>query len=229
MAVTIGNARISEFGTVNGKRGDQTGKEVMTQSFGSGGTWERIYRPKSTSVARKIATAMSQACKNNNIGYSQSDRLSLDKEAKKHDYNLSKVGKCNCDCSSLDAVCINAGGVKIDPAMYSGSAPTLISNTGKFTCITDAKLCKKGKGLRAGDILWRKGHMGVVVEGDIPLTTPNSGKKRTVVQIAKEIVAGKCSDPRWKSWGVGATRKARLKKAGYDYKAVQKEVNKLMR
>lgn len=229
MAVTIGNARISEFGTVNGKKGDQTGKEVMTQSFGSGGTWERIYRPKSTSVARKIATAMSQACKNNNIGYSQSDRLSLDKEAKKHDYNLSNVGKCNCDCSSLDAVCINAAGVKINPGMYSGSAPTLISNTGKFTCITDAKLCKKGKGLRAGDILWRKGHMGVVVEGDIPLTTPNSGKKKTVVQIAKEIVAGKCSDPRWKSWGVGATRKARLKKAGYDYKEVQKAVNKLMK
>ena len=77
MAVTIGNARISEFGTVNGKRGDQTGKEVMTQSFASGGKWEYCIRPKSVTAAKKIATAMKQACANNNIGYSQTDRTSL--------------------------------------------------------------------------------------------------------------------------------------------------------
>ena len=122
MTVMIGNARISEHGTVNGSKGDQTGTEVMTQSWASGGTWQYVIRPKSSAVAAKIATAMKQACANNNIGYSQADRLSLNTLAVKAGYNLSKVGKCNCDCSSLVAVCCNAAGVKVSPTMYTGNA-----------------------------------------------------------------------------------------------------------
>ena len=228
MSVTIGNARISEFGTVNGKRGDQTGKEVMTQSFASGGKWEYCIRPKSATVAQKIAHAMVQACKNNNIGYSQTDRTSLSAAAAKVNYDLSKVGKCNCDCSALVAVCVNAAGIHVSPYMYTGNELALLKQTGKFTVITGADQCKRGKKLRAGDILLRKGHTAIVTAGDIPLTKTTT-KKKTVAQIAKEIVDGKCSDSRWKTWGVGATRKARLKKAGYNYKEVQKAVNKLMK
>ena len=228
MSVTIGNARISEFGTVNGKRGDQTGKEVMTQSFASGGKWEYCIRPKSATVAQKIAHAMVQACANNNIGYSQTDRASLSAAAAKVNYDLSRVGKCNCDCSALVAVCVNAAGIHVSPYMYTGNELALLKQTGKFTVITGADQCKRGKKLRAGDILLRKGHTAIVTAGDIPLTKTTT-KKKTVAQIAKEIVAGKCSDSRWKTWGVGATRKARLKKAGYDYKEVQKAVNKLMK
>ena len=228
MSVTIGNARISEFGTVNGKRGDQTGKEVMTQSFASGGKWEYCIRPKSATVAQKIAHAMVQACKNNNIGYSQTDRTSLSAAAAKVNYDLSKVGKCNCDCSALVAVCVNAAGIHVSPYMYTGNELALLKQTGKFTVITGADQCKRGKKLRAGDILLRKGHTAIVTAGDIPLTKTTT-KKKTVAQIAKEIVEGKCSDSRWKTWGVGATRKARLKKAGYNYKEVQKAVNKLMK
>ena len=143
MAVTIGNARISEFGTVNGKRGDQTGKEVMTQSFASGGKWEYCIRPKSATVAQKIAHAMVQACKNNNIGYSQTDRTSLSQAAAKVNYDISKVGKCNCDCSALVAVCVNAAGIHVSPYMYTGNELALLKQTGKFTIITGANQCKK--------------------------------------------------------------------------------------
>ena len=228
MAVTIGNARISEFGTVNGKRGDQTGKEVMTQSFASGGKWEYCIRPKAEAAAKKIANAMKAACANNNIGYSQTDRTSLYNAAVKVNYDLSRVGKCNCDCSALVAVCVNAAGIHVSPYMYTGNELALLKQTGKFTVITGADQCKRGKKLRAGDILLRKGHTAIVTAGDIPLTKTTT-KKKTVAQIAKEIVEGKCSDSRWKTWGVGATRKARLKKAGYNYKEVQKAVNKLMK
>lgn len=221
MAVTIGNARISEFGTVNGKRGDQTGKEVMTQSFASGGKWEYCIRPKTVAAAKKIANAMKQACANNNIGYSQTDRISLSQAAAKVNYDLSKVGKCNCDCSALVAVCVNAAGIKVSPYMYTGNELALLRQTGKFTVITAAAQCKKGKGLRAGDILLRKGHTAIVTAGDIPLETPKKPAKKTTTQIAKEVIAGK--------WGNGAARKKKLKAAGYNYSAVQKEVNKLLR
>lgn len=45
--------------------------------------------------------------------------------------------------------------------------------------------------------------------------------KKTNEQLALEVIAGK--------WGSGDTRKKKLKKAGYDYEAVQKEVNKILK
>lgn len=56
----------------------------------------------------------------------------------------------------------------------------------------------------------------------------NPQTKKTVTEIAREIIAGKCSDPRWKTWGNGSTRKQRLTKAGYDATAVQKKVTELL-
>lgn len=44
---------------------------------------------------------------------------------------------------------------------------------------------------------------------------------KSVAKIAREVIAGK--------WGIGDARKARLAAAGYDYAAVQAEVNKLLR
>ena len=221
MGATIGNARISEFGTVNGKKGDQTGKEVMTQSFASGGKWEYCIRPKSEAVAKKIATAMKQACANNNIGYSQIDRISLSKEAAKHNYKISNVGKCNCDCSSLVAVCVNAAGIHVSPYMYTGNELALLKATGKFTIITAAAQCKKGKGLKAGDILLRKGHTAIVTQGDAAVKpAKKAAAKKSIDTIAQEVIDGK--------WGSGDARKAKLKAAGYDYNTVQAKVNALL-
>ena len=45
--------------------------------------------------------------------------------------------------------------------------------------------------------------------------------KKTDIEVAREVIAGK--------WGNDAERKKRLKKAGYNYKAVQNEVNKLIK
>ena len=49
---------------------------------------------------------------------------------------------------------------------------------------------------------------------------PNEPKRKTVEQLAYEVIEGK--------WGNGLTRKNRLKKAGYDYDAVQDKVNEIL-
>lgn len=46
-------------------------------------------------------------------------------------------------------------------------------------------------------------------------------KKKTNEEIAKEVILGK--------WGNGSTRKTKLTQAGYDYNAVQKIVNQLLK
>ena len=79
MSVICGWASQSEKRTANGKKGDQTGKEVKTgyyYNFGQTG----IIRMKNVSKRRKAAKAMLAMCQNNNIGYGQTDRISLYKE-----------------------------------------------------------------------------------------------------------------------------------------------------
>lgn len=52
--------------------------------------------------------------------------------------------------------------------------------------------------------------------------------KKSVDEIAREIINGTCSDSRWSTWGTGQTRKDRLAAAGYDATAVQNRVNQLL-
>lgn len=51
-------------------------------------------------------------------------------------------------------------------------------------------------------------------------TTATTSDKKTVEQLAKEVIQGK--------WGNGSARREALTKAGYDYSAVQKKVNELL-
>ena len=53
------------------------------------------------------------------------------------------------------------------------------------------------------------------------LTLVVTTKKKTVDELAKEVIAGK--------WGNGTDRKNRLTAAGYDYNAVQKRVNEMLK
>ena len=48
----------------------------------------------------------------------------------------------------------------------------------------------------------------------------SSGTKKTIQQIAREVIQGK--------WGNGSERKKKLAAAGYDYNEVQNLVNKMM-
>lgn len=50
-------------------------------------------------------------------------------------------------------------------------------------------------------------------------TVPAAEAPKNITQVAKEVLAGK--------WGNGNERKTRLAAAGYDYAAVQREVNRL--
>ena len=58
-------------------------------------------------------------------------------------------------------------------------------------------------------------------------SAPATPIKKDNTTIAREVLAGTCSDSRWSTWGNGDTRKQRLQAAGYDYNAVQAEVNRL--
>ncbi|MEE0969007.1 MAG: N-acetylmuramoyl-L-alanine amidase [Clostridia bacterium] len=67
--------------------------------------------------------------------------------------------------------------------------------------------------------------VNAIVKGQTKVATSTVSKKENVKksneEIAKEVIAGK--------WGNGAVRKKKLKDAGYNYSAIQKIVNKLLK
>ena len=71
-----GWASQSEKRTANGKKGDQTGREVRTGNYYNFGQSE-IIRFKNSRRGKKAAKAMKAFCNNDNIGYGQTDRTSL--------------------------------------------------------------------------------------------------------------------------------------------------------
>lgn len=186
---TLGHAASAEDGSGFGMPGDQTGREVRLETLGKdGNNWVYIYRHPNTSYAYNIAEAIRQACMNENIGYSREiytgwglehTRYGL-WEAMSETGDIRKITKkVNCDCSQLVISAVRIAGV-----------PGASKYRGMVTAIEDQTLLALGfkkygynlYTIRKGDILWREGHTGVVVDGNentftrSPSTTPKTVK-----------------------------------------------------
>ena len=167
MAIRVGPASLGEQGAKNNVSGDQTGREVCIRNWYDGG-WHTVLRCKDADKAERIATECENACNNPNVGYDQSQRNTLRKAAKAVNWDLSKVGKCECDCSSLVSVCAECAGIEV-PYAYE-NAPTTSSmvqafkSTGEFDVLTEAKYLTSDKYLKRGDILVKSGHTIIALE-----------------------------------------------------------------
>ena len=130
MSVKIGHASIDENKRISGgKAGDQTGKEVCTRNWYSH-DWKMVLRPKSKTLAEKSAKACEKGCANSKIGYDQNQRNTLNTQAKKVGYDLSKITvACETDCSAFMTVCAIAGGAHIN---YGTNAPATSTMKARF-------------------------------------------------------------------------------------------------
>lgn len=166
MSVKVGSARIDENGKAHGgKAGDQTGKELSTQSWYKHAKGWRVFRAKSRDVAEKIAQDMQWACDNSKIGYDQYQRDTLYNAAKPLGFNCKKVTTaCETDCSALVRVCVNYAGVTVGNFRTPDEAAKLLA-TGAFVELTGAKYTDQSTYLGRGDILVTRtqGHTVVVL------------------------------------------------------------------
>jgi len=225
MSVLVGHASIDENKNIKGgQAGDQTGKEVCIREWWNK-PWNVMVRFKDPKMAEKVAQCMENAAKNNNIGYSQSTRNSLLNEARKHNYDVSKVNvPCNCDCSSLVSVaCMYAGIPESSLTLNGNCAHTrnlraMLSATGKVDIYTTIPYLANSSRLKRGDILIKEGsHTCIVIK------TENDVVKKTAEEVAKEIIQGKGG------WGNGTERRINLIDAGYDPNEVQNIINSMLK
>lgn len=168
-----------------GKPGDNTGREVIIGNWYDEG-WNVVLRPKDSAVAEKIAVAMEQTCLNDAIGYNQGNRTTLYREAVKHDFKLNEIKQlCECDCSSLVSVCVNAAGVNVSKDIYTGNMVKALLATGTFEKLTEQKYLSSSDYLQRGDILVHEGsHTAVALDnGSNYQTEANCGSSDFFVTV----------------------------------------------
>ena len=216
----IAHASIDENNRIKGgKSGDQTRREVCTREWYSK-PWGCVIRFVDPVMREKVALCMENAAKNDHIGYDQNQRNSLLKLARKYNYDVSRVAEdCETDCSALVSVACMYAGIPESVLTLNGNCATTrtlkqaLKGTGEVDIYTTPLYTSKSDKLIRGDILLKEGsHVAVVVQGDT---------QKSVDEIAREVLAGK--------WGNGIERKLMLEKAGYNYDAVRKRVNELLK
>lgn len=198
----IGNAVQDERGkSKGGKAGDQTGSEVRVQDwYNRSKKWSHVIRPLYPNEAEAIAKAMKQACDNKHIGYDQDQRTTLYFQARNYNWDISKITTdCECDCSSLVAVCCNAAGIQISKDMYTGNELELLKATGRFEILTDDKYLTSDAYLRRGDILLGTGHTAIVLSDgatfSLDMRELQKGDKGSDVKVLQAILSGYGYDP----------------------------------
>ena len=221
MATMIAHASQDEHGNIKGgQAGDQTGKEVCIRTWYNK-PWQYLIRFKDPDKAEKVARCMEDAAKNEMVGYDQLQRNSLLKEARKYNYDVSRVHvACETDCSALVSVACMYAGIPESKLTLNGNCATtrtlrpILQSTGLVDVYSTAPYVSKTDRLKRGDILLREGvHVAVVVQIDKP-------QLKSIDEVALEVIAGK--------WGSGQTRRANLTDAGYNYALVQARVNELL-
>lgn len=164
-------ARIDERGRISGgKDGDQTGSEVMVQTYSNFGidTVLRFTGEGALHVRNRIVRAAVGLAANNNIGYNQLRRTTSFSEVRDGGWTLAcipKVGLCATDCSELVAICVNVGLQReaVPSWNYTGNEAANLKKVG-FSDVTGAVNRSTGEGLKAGDILLKtSGHTAVYV------------------------------------------------------------------
>ena len=169
--VKVGSARIDENGhATGGKAGDQTGKEVSTQSWYKHSKGWRVLRAKDAGAAEKIAQAMQWACDSPLIGYDQNQRETLRKAVMPLDWDIRRLATAvETDCSALVRVCCGWAFQKdlgADVSYFNTTSMCqALLKTGLFTELTGGKYTDSSDYLRRGDILCTKtqGHTVVVL------------------------------------------------------------------
>lgn len=164
MSIKIGHASIDENGKVSGgQAGDQNKKEVCTRTWYSK-PWQYYLECTDDTITNIAATYMEKICANDNVGYDQSQRLTLYNQLKSHK-DVSILTPCECDCSSLVACCYIMAGLNINPSCTTRNIRSALLTTGKFKAYSDSDHLTSDKYAKRGGIYLKEGsHIVMALE-----------------------------------------------------------------
>ncbi len=193
MAKYIAHASIDERGKIaGGKAGDSTKKEVCIRTWYNK-PWNYLLRIKDENVRIQFANNMIDLANNNNIGYDQNQRNTLLTQAKKVNFDFSKIAtKCECDCSSAVTACI-LGAIYKEKGKDAYNKAYEVMFAGS-NCATTSTLRTRLKKLEMITVYSDKSYVGSIVkalfgdiyvkEGSHVVAYINDGKKVEINKVS---------------------------------------------
>lgn len=167
-----------------------------------GGTGPEVYYKHNSKQGKALAAAISKSIATN---FGLKDRGAKTKLVSGQDY-FGCVREIKCMSFLVETVFIDTKGDR-DKVIYA---------SGQEQCAKAiAAAVAKYYGLKL-----KETPKPAPTPAPSPKPAPTPSPKKSNTEIAKEVIQGK--------WGNGAERKKRLEDAGYDYAAVQKEVERLL-
>lgn len=114
-----------------------------------------------------------------------------------------------------------ANATALEEKLKKAGFDTYIVQSGKYYKVQVGAYSVKANAYAMADKLKKAGFDTYITTKGGTAVAAEAPAKKSVDEIAREVIAGK--------WGNGATRKQKLTAAGYDYSAVQKRVNELLK
>lgn len=114
-----------------------------------------------------------------------------------------------------------ANATALEEKLKKAGFDTYIVQSGKYYKVQVGAYSVKANASAMADKLKKAGFDTYITTKGGTAVAAEAPAKKSVDEIAREVIAGK--------WGNGATRKQKLTAAGYDYSAVQKRVNELLK
>lgn len=185
-------ASIDERGKIaGGDAGNQSGRELNTRTTYASDSKPWLFSIIAVAVAVQsmICAQLKYAVANPYIGYDQDQRNTLLIQARKVGWDISKIRiACECDCSSLLAVCMicavylvlgDAAGKEVEAALYDGGNLPATSNFKAKTQKLDKYFRIGGVAYTPGYGLIRSGHAVGVVDALVTAGKLSTGASST--------------------------------------------------
>lgn len=200
MAEYIAHASIDENRkTKGGNAGDQTGKEVCIRTMYFK-PWNQFFHIENDKVRKQFGNNMIDIAKNNNIGYDQNQRNTLLTQAKKVNFDFTKIAtKCETDCSAaITTALLGAIYTVLGNTAYESAYGVMVNNGNcattstfkarvtkltvvKVTCYTSSTYTGSTKKAVYGDIYNKSGsHIVCYIANGNKVTSTTSTPTNTV-------------------------------------------------
>lgn len=157
MSISIIHASIDERGKISdGSIGDQTGKEVCVRTWYNK-SWDYYIECTDAELGNMAATLFEKVANSNKCGYDQSNRLSFYNALVACDGDISKMKKCETDCSAAIAGIYKFLGLNISQSCTTRNIRSALVTTGKFKVYSDTAHTRSDKYAKRGGIYLKEG------------------------------------------------------------------------
>lgn len=186
MAIKIAHFAIDENGrAIGGAAGDQHGKECCVIDWYNK-PWDYYIEITDEALANKAADLFTKVANGSAAGYDQGQRLTFYDELVACKGDVSKMKKCEADCSSGVASIYKFLGLNISHACTTRNIRAALVKTGKVKVYSDKDHVASDKYAKRGGLYLKEGsHVVMAVENGSAVTKPNKpSTSNTVIGTA---------------------------------------------